>query len=58
MVQVVNRNRPWWHLVPGIVIAFAVAVFAFAKGSVILGVVCLVGAAILIAIRAAGRRPG
>ena len=57
MVRVVNHNRPWWHLLPGIVIGLAVAIFAFAKGSLILGVVCLVGAAILAAFRTAGRKP-
>lgn len=56
MIRVVNRNRPWWNLVPAIIIAFAVAIFALAKGSVIGGLACLAAAAILIAFRAAGRR--
>jgi hypothetical protein len=54
MVRVVTRNRPWWNLVPAIVIAVAVAVFAFAKGSVIGVVACLVAAGIL----ARGQSPG
>jgi hypothetical protein len=36
----------------------AVAVFAFAKGNLILGIACLVGAAILATFRAASRKPG
>jgi hypothetical protein len=56
MIRVVNRNRPWWNLVPAIVIAFAVVILAFAKGSVIGGLACLVAAAILMAFRAASRK--
>jgi hypothetical protein len=56
MVRVVNRNRPWWNLVPAIAIAFAVAIFAFATGSVIAGLACLAAAGVLMAFRAAGRR--